>query len=251
MDKSDSVPLFRHPTVVAAFIAGFFGVAAAFIALIPSDDSPHPPTQDPGTDPRSHRQGSQRIESMQTILGSTDVTVRQEQQASIYIDGISNNSFTSKRYGFKLSWPDSTDWEASDDNGQLVRAIDLEGSVEIPIAVAYRSRIEGYIPNVAVAVQRDDGTSIEDWIDGVAEGHAQEGATVLATSVDPATRGGIVYVSRRNTLTDQPSYHIQRFCLANGYGFEISAGNVSPSTEVAEEIHRQLSTIVNSFRIIQ
>jgi hypothetical protein len=124
-------------------------------------------------------------------------------------------------------------------------------SVEVPLVLAYQSRIQGIFPNVAVVVRPDDGTPIDRLIDGVAEETATSGGTVLSTSVDRQTNGGLLYVSRLNELTGTSIYHLQRYCIAKGHIFEISAGNVPPDTPEARTILEELRSILNSFRIIE
>lgn len=79
--------------------------------------------------------------------------------------------------------------------------------------------------------------------------YASVGIEVVSSSVDTETNGGVIV--SMNYMFGAPLYQFQKFAMANGYAYVVTATQVPKGDYLTLGLKQDLASIINSFRVIQ
>lgn len=189
------------------------------------------------------------IKTLDTPIGQTQVSVVPVSPEPQATTGIRNTTYTDTQYGFQISWPNNREWTADQDIGrQLLGNMALPATVDIPIAIISNNVVDNFRPNVNVVVEKVGQMGIEEYIELSKQTLRAQGWQLLSSSVDSATNGGVIVLI--NNSFGQDLYQFQRYAMGNGNAYVVTASQV-PQGDLTQGLKDDLSSIINSFRVIK
>lgn len=190
------------------------------------------------------------VKTFETPIGRTEVSVVPVAPVAQATTGIQNTTYVNTEYGFQISWPNNRDWRPDERFGaQMLESMGMPESVDIPITIFAKNVVDGITPNINVTVESIGQISIEDYMAYTEENYATLGMEVLSSSVDPETNGGVIVAL--NHMFGTPLYQFQKFAVANGYAYIVTATQVPKGDYLTLGLKQDLTSIINSFRVIQ
>ena len=191
-----------------------------------------------------------KVKTFETPIGVTEVSVVPVAGTTQATTGIQNTTYVNTKFGFQISWPNNKDWHADEDFGKrMFENMSLPESVELPITIFSNNEVDGITPNINVTVENVGQVSIEDYIAYTKSNYAVLGVDVLSSSVDPKTDGGVILAM--NYMFDVPLYQFQKFAMANGYAYIVTATQIPQGDYLTLGLKQDLASIINSFHLIQ
>lgn len=190
------------------------------------------------------------VKTFETPIGRTEVSVVPVLSSPQAVTGVKNTTYVNTEYAFQISWPNNTDWRADEKFGaQMLENMGFPESVAAPIAVFSNNMVDGIAPNINVTVERVGQVSIEDYMAYTESNYASVGIEVVSSSVDTETNGGVIV--SMNYMFGAPLYQFQKFAMANGYAYVVTATQVPKGDYLTLGLKQDLASIINSFRVIQ
>jgi hypothetical protein len=185
-----------------------------------------------------------------TPVGKVEVSSVQVKLGSPPVEGIQASTYISRQYGFQISWPDGTNWRASDTLGRaLAQKMGLPPTVDIPIVILSTQLVEGFRPNVNVEVEDvGNNETANQYMDVSVQSMKKMGWVILSSSVDEATQGGLLVFL--NTSAGNHLYQFQRYAISHGRAYVVTASQLPPEDLLSQELREQLRSILNSFRLV-
>lgn len=190
-----------------------------------------------------------QVKTVETPIGQTEVSVVTTSPATPPVTGIRETTYSNSRYGFQISWPDNRNWTPDEAFGpRFIAEMGMPDTVALPIAIFANSVVDDFRPGVNVVVEKVGQMSIEQYLAISEQNLRQQGWTVLSSSVDPETRGGVIVFI--NHMLGRDIYQFQRYAMGNnGLAYVITASQV-PEAGLTQGLKDDLASIINSFRLI-
>ena len=187
-----------------------------------------------------------RLKMHHTPIGEVLVSTSTVGRPDLPDAGLHDNKYVNKQHGFELSWPRS--WRSSEKMKQIVSQIsDRFRSISVPLVVA--KKFGKYTPNVIIGVQNGVNIPIAEYIESNARDVERQGGTIQSITIDKATKGGLVVSSRK--MMGHILYTLQRYAIADGKGYILTASGLPPEDELTDDLKIELLDILNSFRLIR
>jgi hypothetical protein len=187
-----------------------------------------------------------KIKFLDTPLGKTEVST--VKTSSDQIGGIHGSTYTSRQYSFQISWPSGGNWQASDSYGRtLHQQLGLPPTLEIPVVIMKNELVGNFRPNVNVVVETIGNMSLRQYMDLSIQSMQQMGWTILSSSIDEATQGGLLVFM--NKSFGDGVYQFQRHAVAFGRAYVVTASQLPPTNLISEQLQEELRGILNSFRL--
>lgn len=160
--------------------------------------------------------------------------------------GLRDNSYVSTQYGFVLSWPKG--WRPSERMEHAARRLTSNlRSIDIPLVIS--KKFGRYTPNVIVSVQSGVRITIAEYIERNMRDVERRGSIIHSFRIDNITEGGLVVSSTE--MMGHSLYNIQRYAIADGIGYILTASSVPPTNRLSDDLKQELLAILNSFRLIR
>ncbi len=190
------------------------------------------------------------VKTFETPIGRTEVSVVPVLSTPQAVTGVQNTTYVNTEYGFQISWPNNKAWRPDENFGaQMLESVGVSGSVEAPIAIFSTNIVDGVAPNINVMVESVGQISIADYMAYTKSNYAMLGIEVISSSVDSETNGGVIVTM--NYMFGAPLYQFQKFAIANGYAYVVTATQVPKGDYLTLGLKQDLASIINSFRLIQ
>jgi predicted lipoprotein with Yx(FWY)xxD motif len=192
-----------------------------------------------------------KIKTVDTPIGKAEVSVVPVTLSSPVSDGIQGTTYTSNLNKFQISWPNASEWTADLEWGQnFISSMGFPATIKMPIVIMYNEIIGTTRPNVNVVVEKIGSMDVQDYINASTQTLASQGWKVVSSTVDESTQGGFLVL---NTVDASGAtlYQFQRVAVAHGNAYNITATQLPPENALNQRMKDELSSIVNSFRIIQ
>jgi len=190
------------------------------------------------------------VKTFETPIGQTEVSVVPVLSTPQTVTGVKNTTYVNTEYAFQISWPNNTDWRADEKFGeQMLESMGSPESVAVPIAIFSKNMVDGITPNINVVVESVGQISIEEYMTYTESNYAAVGIEVVSSSVDPETNGGVIV--SLNYMFGAPLYQFQKVAIANGYAYVVTATQVPKGDYLTLGLKQDLTSIINSFRVIQ
>lgn len=191
-----------------------------------------------------------KIKTVQTVLGQAEVSNVKVKASTSQTDGISGNSFFSRRHQFQISWAAGGGWEASESLGAaLLSRSGMPPTVSMPLVLVRSQAVGNFRPSVNVVVERVGGMSARAYFEGNVQAMQQQGWQILTQDFDDSTQGG--FISYFNSSMGPKLYQFARLAVANGNGYVITASQLPPDDGLSDQLRAGLLQILNSFRTLE
>jgi hypothetical protein len=193
--------------------------------------------------------GKIEIRTVQTPLGRTEVSSVTITPAVAPVAGIHGTTYVSDRYGFQISWPDNAHWTADESVGAtLLKQLGGVSLAASPVVIFDNELVGNFRPNVNVVVEPAGNTSIHQAVDQLLTLMGQSGWQVISSELDESTQSALVVVLNPNF---GGLYQIQRFVIASGRFFTVTASQLPPEDQLGARLRADLLSILNSFRLLK
>lgn len=164
-------------------------------------------------------------------------------------DGINGNVFTSLKYKFTISIPNSTDWYINNNvQRSLLDQAGVPRNAEVPVILMRSKPINQFAPNVNVVVMPVGSMNISQYAQQYEDNIHRSGAELISKNIDNATQGALfVYYSN---MFGKQLYQFARIAVRNGNVYEVTATGLPPVDEVNDSVKHELASMLNSFKFI-
>jgi hypothetical protein len=189
------------------------------------------------------------LKTAETPLGNTVFSNVLFKPGSTPSAGVHGATFVSQRSNFEISWPDNVNWTASEEMGRdFARQLGLPSTVDIPIVIRKNEAVANFQANVNVVVEQINSMTIQEYMNRSVATMSQMGWQILSTNVDESTQGGLIVLL--NTMNGNQIYQFQRYAIAAGRAYIITASQLPPDNLLTQQLRDDLRSILNSFRVI-
>ncbi|MER3447606.1 MAG: hypothetical protein C4291_12575 [Candidatus Dadabacteria bacterium] len=168
-----------------------------------------------------------------------------------YTNGRERNTFISKEFGFRVSWPNG--WAAESRLSEFYkRQSGFGSSVIMPIVIVPESLCGGFRPSVTVAMENSVGIDIESYLREriqISKGALVE--IVRSIGVDLVSILQFRYLSPLGIPSEERIFQIQKIALTNNRVYIITASQI-PESELKrnDRLKGDLDKIMSSFAFV-
>ncbi len=190
-----------------------------------------------------------KIKTVQTVLGNAEVSNVTVKNTAIAGDGIQDTSFISRRHMFQISWPHSGNWIANTTMSKaLMQQMGFPSTVDMPLIIMKNEVSGNFRPNVNVVVESIGTMTTTEYMNRSVQILQQQGWRILTKDIDEDTHGG--FISFFNNNLGYTLFQFQRYAIANGKAYIITASQLPPQDSFSQSLRQELLSILNSFRVI-
>ena len=168
-----------------------------------------------------------------------------------YTNGRERNTFISKEFGFRVSWPNG--WEMNSKLSEFYKKqFGFGSSVIMPIVILPQSLYGGFRPSVTVAMENSVGVDVESYLGKnvqISKGALVE--IIRSIGVDLVSILQFHYLSPLGMPSEERIFQIQKIALTNSKAYIVTASQI-PESELKrnERLRNDLDKIMSSFSIV-
>jgi hypothetical protein len=190
-----------------------------------------------------------KIKTVQTKLGTAEVSNVAIKANLVQGEGLQGNVFTSRQHQFQISWP-ASGWSASETMGpaMLAQQPNLPPTLAIPLVLLRNEPVGNFRPNVNVVVEQIGNMTLASYFKASIGALRQQGWQVLTEDLDEKSQGA--FASYLNETTGTKIYQFARIAVSNGKGYVITASQLPLDDGTSDQLRAGLLGILNSFRTI-
>jgi hypothetical protein len=187
---------------------------------------------------------------VQTNLGQTEISKVTVKQNSVGISVIEGFQGMYVGDNFYISWPTKS-WEGNSETSKEIPKLVGIGDSEkrkYSLFIGRKENVKDFKPNVNVLLELATYNSMKKFLPLIYEQYTKIGWQLLSSQNDDDDQGG--FIEFQNLNNPVHLYQFQRLALAFGRLYVVTATVPIPTTSEEIGIIEDLSSIVNSFRII-
>jgi hypothetical protein len=168
-----------------------------------------------------------------------------------YTNGRERNTFISKEFGFRVSWPNG--WAIESRLSEFYkRQFRFGSNVIMPIVIVPESLCGGFRPSVTVAMENSIAVDVESYLrESIQMSKDALVEIVRSIGVDLVSILQFHYLSPLGIPSEERIFQIQKVALTNNRAYIVTASQI-PESELKrnDRLRGDLDKIMSSFSII-
>jgi hypothetical protein len=168
-----------------------------------------------------------------------------------YTNGRERNTFISKEFGFRVSWPNG--WAIDSKLSEFYkRQFGFGSNVIMPIVILPESLCGGFRPSVTVAMENSVGVDVESYLrESIRMSKDALVEIVRSIGVDRVSILQFRYLSPLGMPSEERIFQIQKLALTNNRAYIVTAAQI-PESELKrnDRLRGDLDKIMSSFAFI-
>jgi hypothetical protein len=168
-----------------------------------------------------------------------------------YTNGRERNTFISKEFGFRVSWPNG--WAIESRLSEFYKKqFGFGSNVIMPIVIVPESLCGGFRPSVTVAMENSVGVDVESYLrQGIQVYKGALVEIVRSIGVDIVSILQFRYLSPLGIPSEERIFQIQKIALTNNRAYIVTASQI-PESELKrnDRLKSDLDKIMSSFAFV-
>ncbi len=168
-----------------------------------------------------------------------------------YTNGRERNTFISKEFGFRVSWPNG--WAIESRLSEFYkRQFGFGSNVIMPVVIVPESLCGGFRPSVTVAMENSVGVDVESYLrQGIQVYKGALVEIVRSIGVDIVSILQFRYLSPLGIPSEERIFQIQKIALTNNRAYIVTASQI-PESEIKrnDRLKSDLDKIMSSFAFV-